>query len=90
MKFYLPLFIVLLLGLNLNAQLKDLATIADGDLIHFESIYKKTPNNYNGRTYKLWGYTAVYKKDIINKYASNYEYVFLDKNFKINIVIIFF
>ncbi len=72
--------IALFLSLFLHSQIKDLANMANGDIISFGAIHKQKIKENGLKQYEVWGYFAIYETDIIDNRNAKYEYILLDKN----------
>lgn len=69
-KIYVAIF--LLFNLYSQAQIKDLAEMASGDLVNFHALYDQNE--------KFYGYFTLYNQGEINENLKKFEFIILDKN----------
>ncbi len=80
MKKFFILKVALFISIALSSQIQDLASLAQGDIVSFNTIRKEQIKDNGLKEYDIWGYYAVYKTDAIDNRNAKYELILLDKN----------
>ncbi len=80
MKKFFILKVALFISIALSSQIQDLASMAQGDIVSFNTIRKEQIKDNGLKEYDVWGYYAIYESDIIDNRNAKYELILLDKN----------